>query len=372
MFKKWKDYIPYLIPFVVAVTLFSLITDYEKTIGLLKAVFGNFFYVITRFLIAFFLAYILNFLVEFLRKKCRFPRWLAVSSAYLLFLGSIVWFFLYITPILVDGIKALINLSPNLVPIIENFVTSVFSNIGSEDFAFLEDLVTQISKSVSTMLSGWLEFSALGGIVRDSTRLISNIIFGILISIYALWEKDRILVHCKKILYALITPKRAEKTQNFMREANKIFSQFFLGRFLESFIVGIISVILYVIFGLKFAPFLAVIAAIFNLIPYFGPVIGGAVTVILLLVADSPLHALYGLIITVVVQALDGWVIGVKILGDAVGISPLLTIVAITIGGDVGGLLGIFLGIPIFAAAKILIYDKLIAAKLHKRGVQIE
>ncbi len=371
MAHKWRDYLKYLFPFIVGVLLFAFITDYEKTLAFTSAIFGGILYVLTRFLIAFSIAYIINFPVNWLRAKLRLPRLAAIIVSYILFVGLLVWMLVYIIPLMIDGLTQLFTALQDFIPTAQQFVANSFTRLDTEGIDLINSLIGSVTNALSSVLSSILNVSSLESIVRTSTRLILNILFGLLISLYALLEKESLIRNCKKIMYAFLKSEKADKSIGFLREANTIFSQFFVGKFVDSAIIGILSAICYTIFGLPLTPFLAVLAAICNMIPYFGPIVGMVITVIILL-CFNPIQALYGLIICIVLQILDGSVIGVKILGSAVGISPLLTIVAITVGGDLAGLMGILLGIPILATFKTLIYDRVIKSRLEKRQIQIE
>ena len=161
----------------------------------------------------------------------------------------------------------------------------------------------------------------------------------------------------------------------FMRDSNRIFSRFIIGKTINSAIIAVASFIIYsvmgVITGMPLAPFLALVAGVTNMIPYFGPVIGGVITVLILL-CFNPIYALYALIIVIALQAFDAWYLSPKILGDRVGISPLLIIIAVTVGGDVAGFFGMFFGIPLVAVLKLLVYDPLVKKRLAAKKIAME
>ncbi|MDR0381307.1 MAG: AI-2E family transporter [Oscillospiraceae bacterium] len=371
MLSKTKEYIKYIIPFVLGVFLFSMITDFENTMKFLSSVWGWVSYVISRFVIGISIAYILNFFVQWLRRTCKFPFWLAVAFSYLTLVGAVVWMIIYIVPYMITSVEQLIAVLPGFIDNTGEFLAQYFPRMDADSLSFLTTFVTGISDQLVKWATNLPNVSTFLPVVRSAGRGLIDICFGLLISFYTLVGKDKILAALKRCMYAFMAPDKVEKRIQFGREANEIFSQYVVGKFVDSLIIGVLSAILYAIFDLEMMPFLAILAFLFNMIPYFGPIIGMVITGIILL-CFSPLHALYSLIISVVLQTIDGSIIGPKILGDAVGISPLLTIVAISVGGDIGGLLGIFLSVPVVATLKTLVFDRWVKHRLEKKHVQIE
>ncbi len=371
MLSKLREYLKYLIPFALGVFVFALITDYDSTVKFLSGLFGGLVYVLSRFFWGFSIAYILNFFVKWLGRRFKFPFWLAVTTSYLLLIGVIVWMIVYIVPYMALSVEQIVKAIPSFKSNAESFVTQYFSTIGAEGVKTLLSFIDNVSNQVTTWASGVVDMSTLWPAVQLAGRSLVNVAFGFLISIYALTEKDKILASGRKLMYAFMKREKVEARIQFCSEANEIFSGYIVGKFVDSFIVGIASAILYAIFGLKMTPFLAFIAFLFNMIPYFGPFIGMFISGAILL-CFSPLQALYCIIISIALQTLDGAFIAPKILGDSVGISPLLTIVAISVGGDLGGLLGIFLGVPILATFKTLVIDRLVERRLKKKEIAPE
>lgn len=353
--KQWKKYI---LPFLLAVFIFAFITSYNDTMNLLGSVFGWLWYILSRFVIGFAIAYMVNFLVEFLKKRLRFPKWLALGSSYALLLGVVVWMVLYIAPLTVESVNQIINVLTDAYGRFSVYLADSEALIDPQIYEALTGTLAGIKEGLITFFKGLLNYSVIESVLKTSTRVLINISFGFLISIYAIIDKDAILRNAKAITRALF-PKRAARVFELAGEANSTFSRFLIGKTLDSLIIGILSYILYAIFRLPIAPFLALVAGITNMIPYFGPIVGGVITV-LLLFCYQPIYALYGLIIVVALQTVDGMLLGPKILGDAVGISPLLTVVAISIGGDVAGFLGMFIGVPLLAVFKKMIYHTFI------------
>ncbi len=366
---KIKDMLKYAVPFLLGVFLFALITNYESTKNFIGSILGFLFFISSRFLIGFSIAYILNFFVSWLRRRLHFPFWLAIVTAYLVFLGAIVGLIVYIFPYIVDSVNQIIQLLSSSDSKLHTYLSLDFLSLGPDATASMNSFLENVTDQLSNWASGLLNVSTLLPAVLSAGRTLLNISFGLLVSIYALLQKDMLLTSARRMMYAFMKTDKADRTLKFLRDANQIFSRFIVGKFVDSLIIAAISFVLFTIFGLELTPFLMAITFLFNMIPYFGPIIGSGI-IILIMLFFSPLHALYALIITVSVQLLDASYIGPKILGDAVGISPLLTIIAISVGGDIAGIMGIFLGIPILATIKILIFDRYVSNKLAMKHVK--
>lgn len=149
-----------------------------------------------------------------------------------------------------------------------------------------------------------------------------------------------------------------------------IFSGFVRGKLLDSLIIGILCFIGCSILKLPYTPLVSVVVGVTNVIPFFGPFLG-AIPCALLILLVSPLKCLYFVIFIFLLQQLDGNVIGPKILGDSTGISSLWVIVAILVGGGFGGVLGMFLGVPIFACLQVLV-RWLLNTRLEKRHMPLQ
>ena len=148
-----------------------------------------------------------------------------------------------------------------------------------------------------------------------------------------------------------------------------IFSGFVRGKLLDSLIIGILCFILCSILGMPYTPLVSVIVGITNVIPFFGPVLGAIPSAFLILLV-SPLKCLYFIILIIILQAFDGYLLGPKILGGSTGISSFWVVVAILVGGGFGGLLGMFVGVPICACLQALV-KYIINRRLRQRNMPV-
>ena len=155
------------------------------------------------------------------------------------------------------------------------------------------------------------------------------------------------------MMYAFIPQKKLTPCLTTLSECNKIFSNFVVGKFIDSSIIGVLCFILMNIFRLPYALLISAIVGVTNMIPYFGPFIG-AIPGIVIILMISPLKALGFSVLILALQQFDGLILGPKILGDSTGLRPLWIIFAITVGGSFAGVLGMFLGVPTVAVIRYL------------------
>ena len=175
-----------------------------------------------------------------------------------------------------------------------------------------------------------------------------NFIIGFILSIYVLGSKEKFAGQAKKIAYALFDRKGGNELISNFRFIHSTFIGFIGGKIVDSIIIGIICFICTNIIGTPYAILVSVIVGVTNVIPFFGPWIGGIPSALLVLMVD-PLQALYFVILILVIQQFDGNILGPKILGDSTGLSGFWVIFAITIFSGLFGVLGMIVGVPIFA-----------------------
>ena len=198
-------------------------------------------------------------------------------------------------------------------------------------------------------------------------RIIVNVLIGIFIAIYMLISKETFKGHSKRFVAASFRPDIAEFILDVSRHGNQIFYGFIIGKIIDSIIIGIICWIGMTILGLNYSMLCSFIVGVTNVIPVFGPYIGALPTVILLFVTDPPQGIIF-LIYILVLQQVDGNLIGPKILGDSTGISPFWVIFAIVVGGGLFGFLGMLLGVPTIALL-LYILDQLTIRRCKEKNL---
>lgn len=197
-----------------------------------------------------------------------------------------------------------------------------------------------------------------------------NIIIGLIVSIYLLAMKEQSLARCCKLVYAVFHKETADLVMRGGREVNRIFSGFISGKVIDSIIIGILCWIGCSILQMPYAPLIGLVVGVTNVIPFFGPFLGAIPSALLILIV-SPKKCLIFLIFILILQQFDGNILSPKILGGSTGISSLWVIIAILVGGGIGGILGMFIGVPVCACLAELV-KYLTNKRLEKRGMPTE
>ena len=198
-------------------------------------------------------------------------------------------------------------------------------------------------------------------------RLVVNLLIGIFIAIYVLISKESYKGHMKRFVYGTFKTSHANIIMDILRKADSIFYGFIIGKIIDSIIIGIICFASMKVMHLPYALLCSFIVGVTNIIPVFGPYIGGFPTVVLLFV-NHPAHGIIFLIYILVLQQIDGNLIGPKILGDSTGISSFWVIVAIVVGGGLFGFFGMLLGVPTLALI-LYIIDRIMTYRTANAGL---
>lgn len=302
-------------------------------------------------------------------------RLFSILLTIILVLAVIYGFFAMVIPQIINSIRTIILQFPSYVdtltywiskllednPDIETFVTGMVSKYSTE----FEDL---INAKVLPQLNNVIMIISMG--VYSFLKEFWNLIIGFIISIYVLASKELFAAQAKKIVYAFIHLDAANRFISNVRFSNKTFCGFFVGKILDSIIIGILCFIGTSIIGTPFNVLISVIVGVTNIIPFFGPFLG-AIPSILLILFVNPLQALYFLIFVFLLQQADGNIIGPKILGNSTGLSSFWVIFAITLFGGMFGIAGMILGVPIFAVIFAFIKST-VESRLALRELPVE
>ncbi len=241
-----------------------------------------------------------------------------------------------------------------------DFIETSYDNLQDT----LDNIVrTKLVPSMQSLLSG----AALG--VMSFVTFLKNIVIGIIVSVYLLASRKKFGQQCKMILYSLIKPRWADIILEEILYADKMFGGFINGKILDSAIIGVLCYIACLIFKFPSALLVSVIIGVTNVIPFFGPFIG-AIPATLLILIQNPIKALWFVLFVLVLQQVDGNIIGPKILGNTTGLSSFWVLFAILLFGGLWGFVGMIIGVPLFA----VIYDVLKKFVFHglRRNEEME
>lgn len=245
---------------------------------------------------------------------------------------------------------------------VANTILNDFVEQGNEMFQtwFRQDMMTQINDLMSGVTLGVVNiFSA-----------VFDILIGLIVSVYVLMSKDSFSAHCKKMTYAFLPTEKANLLLHITTKSNEMFSGFIIGKIIDSAIIGVICFVGLSLLDMPYTLLVSVIVGVTNVIPFFGPFIGAIPSSILILLAD-PIKGLYFIGFVLLLQQLDGNVIGPKILGNSTGLSSFWVIFAILFCGGLFGVPGMIFGVPLFAVI-IYIIEMITAEKLKEKKLPME
>lgn len=347
--KDRKFFISIILTVVISYILIKFIDNYKYFFDVIRLLLS----LLTPFVIAFVLAYIFNPLVNFLENKLKIKRILALLFTYSILLILIVSFILFTAPILISSLIDIANQVPAYAKQTQDFLVEIGQNLKNIDPKTLKDIGDKVMAALpklSTLFAGYL------GQIFSTTfsigKFIVQFVLAFIICFYILLEKESFLSFSKKTTYILFGKKYGDFIIEVTNVLNVNIGKYFSGKILDSFIVGVLSGVGLYFVGSQYALLFGVLMGFMNLIPYFGPVIGMAPVVIINLFYN-PTVAAFSLIYLLLVQQVEVAVIEPKIVGGQLGLSPFLTILAVTVGGGFFGIPGMILSVPVMGVIKI-------------------
>ena len=236
----------------------------------------------------------------------------------------------------------------------------------------MQEIYTQITSWVRTEAlpqAQTLMLAVTGGVI-SVIGFFSDLLVGVIVSVYFLATTERIAAHSRKVTYSIFRSNQVQWILRGTRKADSIFSGFVRGKLLDSLIIGILCFIGCSILKFPYTPLVSVVVGVTNVIPFFGPFLG-AIPSIFLSLQVSPIQAVYFALFVLALQQLDGNVIGPTILGDKTGLSSIGVILAILVGGHFFGFIGMFFGVPV-CACLFSLSTFLIEQNLKKKKLPVE
>lgn len=241
----------------------------------------------------------------------------------------------------------------------------LFTNVLMQATDFIQNwMKTDLLEQVNVVMS-----NLTAGVINVVKELFNGII-GIIISVYVLWGKEVFSQQAKKIVYAIFKPNSANMILHLTIKSNEIFGGFIIGKIIDSVIIGILCFIGLSILKMPYTLLVSVIVGVTNVIPFFGPYIG-AIPSAILITLSNPIKGLYFLIFVLILQQIDGNIIGPKIIGNSTGLSAFWVVFSILLGGGLFGIPGMILGVPTFAVLSYIV-TMLIDHNLEKKNLPIE
>ena len=288
---------------------------------------------------------------------------------------AITGLFFLIIPQLDSSIETFVTNSPTYIDSLTSWATKMLT-----DFPEIRNYVTQVLGDMNNNVMSWLQTTVLptlgnflsnvGTGVRYVVTAVYNLVVGIIVSIYILGNIETFSANAKRVLYSVLSVEAAKKFLDGLDFVDRTFIGFLNGKLLDSAIIGLICYIVCAILNMPYALLVSVIIGLTNIIPFFGPFIGAVPSVIIILMI-SPIKALIFIIFIIILQQVDGNLIGPKILGSTVGINGFWVMFSIILGAGLFGFWGMLLGVPVFVVIYTIINNN-VDAKLRRSELPVE
>ena len=350
--------------------------------GTIWGIISNVMETIMPFLIGFGIAFLLLPIVNkmemffnriFFRKKPhpRLNRALSTAVAVVVLLALVAGFMAILVPQLIASVKSILQIARSFISLnadkINEFLLKYeFLSIEGEKLVIAwENIISELMNNISLLMNNVKAIAF--GISSGVYAVVFHFLVGLIAAFYLLMDKEIFCAQVKKLCYALFKQSTCETLIYWTRRAHKIFAGFITGKILDSLIIGLICYVCMLLFRIEYPLLISVIVGITNIIPFFGPFIG-AVPGVLILLLVNPLSALWFAVFIIILQQLDGNVIGPFILGDYVGVSAFWIMLSIVIGGGLFGFAGMLLGVPVFALMYAIIRS-VVEVRLKDKGL---
>lgn len=361
-----------LIIVFTALLIFALV-NYQVLLALLGALYR----ILSPFLAGFCVAFIMNELLkalerlwekcdargkqrrrEALRRKAKRPACLVLSV--LIVLSMISAMFLIIIPEIKSTVTLISDSMPEYVRETEAWLAKVSDFLGEHgiDVPKIDIDIAKIADRITKSLSN-MGGSIFNLTVNATTSIVSSIydvLLAFVFAIYLLAQKERLISQGKRILYAILPEKPYERLTGILRLSNHTFSSFVSGQLMEALILGVLCFIGMMLFRMPYAAAASILVGFTALIPLLGSFIGTGIGAFLILFVD-PAKALGFILFIIVLQQLEGNLIYPKVVGKSVGLPGIWVLVAVTVGGDAFGVMGMLVGVPICSVAYTLVRE---------------
>lgn len=330
------------------------------------------------FIIGGAIAYLLNFMLKFYenllskwdkfnKQSKKVKRSVGLILTYLSAMIMVYLFLQFVLPQLVDSILGLANSIPQYVKDLSNFTNDLLSKVDLEP-QFIELLMKQWNDLINAIIAFITNMvPVIGNMLLGLSSSLFSIFIGVIVSIYMLIDKEKLLALSRKIIFAFSPNERAKFILRIARISNDTFGKFLVGKIIDSLIIGVLTFCILSICKMPYTLLISVIIGITNIIPFFGPFFGAIPSVIIVLFV-SPTKALWLILIVFIIQQIDGNIIGPKILGDSIGISAFWILFSLLIFSKLLGFVGMIVGVPIFAVVYSLIKET-VELRLKGKGL---
>lgn len=352
----------------IAFTVFLLLV--KDNMDVVWSIFGTIASVLTPFAIGFLLAYILNFPYKFFYEKAfskmgkkrkffaNFKKPLSILCTYTIVIAVVVVIIAIVVPQIVVNIASLVQDLPVY------FKAFMANASGAVDF--LNDkfnIAINLESEISNIINKMTKYMSVENLTKVLEMIMSaaggiyNFVMGVIISVYFLASKESLCRQVKKLAVGFIPIRYLPKIYEIVDIADTKCGRFLVGDILDAAFLGFITFLAMSVLGIPYAPLIAVLVGVTNIIPFFGPFIGAIPSAFILLIVD-PIQMIKFIILIFFIQQIDGNVIKPKIIGSQVGLSSFWVLFSVVVGGALFGVIGLILGTPIYAVIYALVSKK--------------
>lgn len=352
-----KKYIQIIIIGIFFIILQSYFQDNLAFINIYEKYMGY----LTPLIYAVFIAIFLDPIVEFFEKKFHTNRIIGIILTIILLMILIASFIGVIAPQIAKSIKELYSKMPMMQIKIEKYLMDITMYLKSKGILILgetklqESAINFVKKNISSFQDFGL--SALLNIVWWGVG-ISKFLIGAFLGILIIFNREYFIKFLQNILKITFGANKSHIIFDFLKSSRIILLKFIGGRIIVSAAVGLSTFLVMFISSTPYALLTGVMMGVGNMIPYIGSIVAGIIAIFLVSLA-IPTKLIFLFLAILVAQIVDGWIVGPYVVGETVGMSAFWIMVAILIGGSMGGIVGMFFGVPIFAMIKLIYLKKL-------------
>lgn len=367
---KKERYMSFMTVAIVAIALQS----YLQQTGNFSNILGKTIAFFVPLIWAMFLSLLLYPVQEFLKEKLHLNKILSLLLILVAIIGILTLFMLTVIPQVSHSVKELQGIYPYIIARTEVLVNSILAGLHEKGLLLMDsqDIMDAISHYIQQN-AGKLERIGISIFLNvfSVTIGIGNFLIGLFLSCLILLNPKAFTKVIEDLVYLMAGKDRKEEIKSIIWKAKDIFLNYFVGRLLVSVVVAIIVFLILFFSKTPYPVLTALMFGIGNMIPYLGVIAASVVSAFLVLIF-APYKIGYLIFAIVLSQALDGFLIGPKIVGDKVGLSSFWVVVAILLCGKLMGIAGMFLGVPIFCIIKLIYDEKLRVAKEADRKTEEE
>lgn len=346
-----KDKIKYfdlIVALIISFIGIELILNYKNILSIIDSAAK----ILSPFVLAFIIAYMLNPIMVFLEKKLNLKRGQSILITYVFIVGVIVVFSMVVLPKIFSSVMEIIQNIPAFTTEFYKWMYSHTANTMINSSEFIKSNAGTLIQKFGSFTSNWLNI-VLSKTISFTGSLV-KILFGLIISIYILADKEKFKSIAKNMTRITFKEKYSSYIIDFFKNVNNMISLYIGTKAIESLIIGLIGFVGLILLKSPYALVISIIVGITNMIPYFGPFIGMMPPFIINLFYD-PKRAFWILLFLILLQQFDSFFLEPRLVGRKVGLSPFLVILGMTVGGSLFGIWGMILASPIMAVLKIYI-----------------